>query len=380
VLGIGRIEILLGYDCPTNATLTGEKKFLMTSLTSDAVRSFKAGIVLLNLNGTMDTLKCLDSIRAIDPEGCLTIVVDNGSVPDGSGEIAQAYPWVKVIRREDNGGWAGGNNTGIRYALEHGAEWITLLNNDTIVAPQLIDRLLEAADHDPDYGVLGPIIHYMEDPDTVMTDGCRFNRPGYPGFFERIPVPATRSDPPHVVSVDIVNGCCMMISRRVFERIGLIDERFFIIHEEADFCLRALQAGFKCGILAETMVWHKGGSWFKRTGKGLKRYYDARNLILLLQQHQAKHSTGKAFFSSWMQYLKYIYYRFCIEREEGEETAADAVLGGFCHGLAGKYGHHSPPPRIAVACMRSIFRCVHAIRGGGTKSESQAEVVPVRQA
>ena len=97
----------------------------------------------------------------------------------------------------------------------------------------------------------------MDEPETVLTDGCRFNHPESPGFFERIVVPIETIDPPRVDPVEIVNGCCMMIARQVFEQIGLIDERFFLIHEEADFCLRARQAGFACGILAEPLVWHK---------------------------------------------------------------------------------------------------------------------------
>jgi GT2 family glycosyltransferase len=352
----------------------------MTSLNSDEVRSCKVGIVLLNLNGTADTLKCLDSLRAIDPESCLTIVVDNGSTPDASSVIAQAHPWAKVMRREENGGWAGGNNTGIRYALERGAEWILLLNNDTVVDPKLIDRLLAAARHNPEYGVLGPIIYYMDDPETVMTDGCRFNRPGFAGFFERIPVPIAATDPPQVVSGDIVNGCCMMISRRVFEQIGLIDERFFVIHEEADYCLRAVQAGFGCGVISEALVWHKGGSWFKRTGKGIKRYYDARNLVLLLRKHAGRHPGGRTGFPSWVAYLKYVYYRYSIEREEGEDTAADAVISGVCDGLAGRYGVQGAPLSRMVAGMRWIFRAAHTLRGGRRNSRSQVDAVPVREA
>jgi GT2 family glycosyltransferase len=352
----------------------------MTSTGTDQARAYKSAIVLLNLNGTADTLKCLESIRAIDPETCLTIVVDNGSNPDPCSEIAQAYPWAKIIRREDNGGWAGGNNTGIRYALEHGADWVLLLNNDTIVDPRIMERLLTAAEQFPDYGVIGPIICYMDEPENVMTDGVRFNRPGYPGFFERLPVPAAKTDPPSVEPCDIVNGCCMMISRRVFEQAGLIDERFFIIHEESDFCLRALQAGFKCGILAEPLVWHKGGSWFKQTGKGLKRYYDARNLILLLQKHNAKHRGGKGSLASWLQYLKYVYYRYCVEREEGEETAADAVLFGLCDGVAGRYGIQGRPPKIMLAGTRWVFRARHALGGDRAKNRGQADAVPVRQA
>src|SRR5208337_2481721 len=133
-----------------------------------------------------------------------------------------------------------------------------------------------------------------------------------PGFFERIAVPIESVDPPRVASFEIVNGCCMMIARRVFDQIGLIDERFFLIHEESDFCLRARQAGFECGILAEPLVWHKHSSTFNRTGMSLQRYYDARNLYLLLRKHQASHHEGRAAFASWLEYLKYVYYRFSI--------------------------------------------------------------------
>ncbi len=352
----------------------------MASMAPDVVQSPRVGIVVLNYHGTSDTLKCLDSLKAVDPENCLTIVVDNGSTPDPSSQFAQAHPWATVIRREENGGWAGGNNTGIRHALEHGAEWVLLLNNDTIVAPQLVDRLLEAARYHPDHGILGPIICCMDDPGTVMTDGCRFNHPESAGFFERIAVPIEPIDPPRADPVDIVNGCCMMISKRVFEQIGLIDERFFLIHEESDFCLRAHQAGFECGILAEPLVWHKRSSTFNRTGMSLQRYYDARNLFLLLRKHQARHRGARGAFGSWLEYLKYVYYRFSIEREQGQEQAADAVLIGLCDALAGRFGPQGSPPRIALAGVRQVFRIGHALRGGRSRRQDQANAVPVRQA
>jgi GT2 family glycosyltransferase len=352
----------------------------MPALTSDEYRMCTVAIVLVNFHGTTDTLKCLDSIRATGRESCLTILVENGSTPDPSAEISHANPWVKVIRREENGGWAGGNNTGIRYALEQGAEWILLLNNDTIVATELIDRLLAVAKHQPDYGILGPVICFMDDPETVMTDGCRFNRPSFPGFFERIPVPIIPEDPPRVAPVDIVNGCCMMISRRVFERIGLIDERFFLIHEESDFCLRAQQAGFKCGIVAAPLVWHKGSSTFNRSGKGLQRYYDARNLALLLWKHRTEHRDGRATLPSLFMYMKYVYYRFSIECEHGEAKAADAVLIGLCDALAGKFGPQGPPPQIALAWLRLIFRVGHALCSARPRNRGHADAVPVRQA
>jgi GT2 family glycosyltransferase len=352
----------------------------MASLAPGTVGSCRVAIVLVNFNGTIDTLKCLDSIRVIGSKICRTIVVDNGSAPDPSGEFMQAHPWSKVIRCEKNGGWSGGNNVGIRHALEHGAEWVLLLNNDTIVAPDIIDRLLAAAQHNSDHGILGPVICFMEDPDTVMTDGCRFNRPGFPGFFEQIPVPIALSGSPQLVSVDIVNGCCMMISRRVFERIGLIDERFFLIHEESDFCLRAKDAGFACAIVSEPLVWHKGSSTFKRSGKGVQRYYDARNLFLLLWKHLESQPGRRTALPSYFQYLKYIYYRFSIEREQGEEKAADAVLSGLCDALLGRFGPQRPPAKFALAASRLIFRITHTLCSMRPKNRGHANALSVRQA
>ena len=89
-------------------------------------------------------------------------------------------------------------------------------------------------------------------------------------------MPERSAEPPTVTDVDIVNGCCMMVAAAVFRRIGLIDDRFFLIHEEADFCLRARKSGFRCGVIGEALVWHKGSQSFRRAGLRVQRYYDAR--------------------------------------------------------------------------------------------------------
>lgn len=311
--------------------------------------------MLVNYNGTADTRKCLDSLRGLDRGRCRAIVVDNGSTPDASGTLWEAYPWADVVRREDNGGWAGGNNTGIRRALEQGAEWVILLNNDTVVAPELVDRLLAAVGAHPEFGVIGPIICFMDEAEVVQTDGCRFNPPGFAGFFERVEVPIAPGDPPRVAEVDIVNGCCLMAHRRVFEAVGLIDERFFLIHEESDFCLRAKAAGFACGVLAEPLVWHKGSSTFKRSGGGLQRYHDARNLALLLRKHSRTHRGGRGPLDSWRAYLRSLRHRYDHELEQGNGAAADAVVEGLCDALVGRYGPRPGRPNRLVPLARLFF-------------------------
>jgi GT2 family glycosyltransferase len=223
--------------------------------------------------------------------------------------------------------------------MELGAERILLLNNDIIIAPDLVEKMLAAADAHPDFGIMGPVINFMDEPDAVMTDGVVFNSPGPPGsFFGRLEVPPRSGGPPVVTSVDIVNGCALMVSAEVIRRIGLVDERFFLIHEEADLCLRAVAAGIGCGVFAETLVWHKGSSSFARTGSRFQRYYDSRNLILLLRKHAMSHRRGRSLARSWFEYFRYVYYRWSIEREAGERDAARAVVAGILDAFAGRWG------------------------------------------
>lgn len=316
-------------------------------------------IVLVNYNGLKDTLKCLRSLEAVRDNDVSTVLVDNDSREDPSATIAEQFPWCPVVRNSVNGGWAGGNNTGIRYALDRGADLVLLLNNDTIVAPDMVQTLRIAVQEFPAFGILGPVIYFMDEPAKVMTDGCLFNRSGYNGFFQRKAVPLDPMAPIDVTEVDIVNGCAMLIRTDVFRHIGLIDERFFLIHEESDFCLRACKAGFRCGVLNRGLVWHKGSSTFNRTGKRLQRYYDARNLYLLLIKHARTHGVGRGMLTSLNQYAKYAYYRYVVEQENDCPESANAVLEGVWDALAGRFGPLSPRHRSGVPML---CQCLEVFR------------------
>jgi GT2 family glycosyltransferase len=284
------------------------------------------------------------------------VVVDNGSTPDPTPALRAEFPWAEVVRNRINGGYAGGNNVGIRHALGHNAAYVVLLNNDTIVGPHFARSLLAAAEVHQEYSVLGPVINFVDEPDAVMTDGVLFNRAGAAEFFQRRPVPLASGA---VTEVDIVNGCCLMATGAVFRRIGLIDERFFLVHEESDFCLRARRAGFRCGVLGETLVWHKGSRSFVRSGKRLQRYYDARNLWLLLHKHAAPQAQRRGPWQSRKEYLKYLYYRYSIEMEAGHPQAADAVLEALSDALGGHYGAYQSRVRPAVPMLRCLFDFWH---------------------
>jgi hypothetical protein len=231
-----------------------------------------------------------------------------------------------------------------------------LLNNDTIVPPRFVRRLLEAAESHPEFGVLGPVILFMDEPEKVQTTGVVFNRPDRVGFFQPIPVPHDAQEPVRVVECDIVNGCCLMIRRDVIERIGLVDEQFFLIHEESDWCLRA-QRVTKLGIVTDGLVWHKGSSTFKREGSKLQRYFDARNLVRLLWKHRSRRDS-RQFVQGFRHFLGYAYHRYSHEREAGQVAAAEAVVEGLYDGLTGQFGPWLPRGRPGLTTAKRLIAWV----------------------
>jgi GT2 family glycosyltransferase len=299
----------------------------------------KFAVVLVNYNGLNDTRKCLGSLLKAELRGALVIVVDNGSNPDCSEIISSEFPWARVVRSALNTGWSGGNNIGIKEAKQFGADYVFLLNNDTIVAPDILIRTSEAFKANPGFSIIGPIIRYMDEPETVMTDGVVFNCSKTPGdFFTRQEVKIFAGPSTALTQVDIVNGCAICIDMDVIKKIGLIDDRFFLIHEESDFCLRAIESGFRCGILSQGLVWHKGSSSFKRTGSWLQRYYSTRNLMLLLLMRRNSTQNSRGIFGTWLNYFKHVWYMYNAEVEENNLEAAEAVVAGLSDAILGRYG------------------------------------------
>ena len=312
-------------------------------------------VVLVNYNGLADTRQCLRSLSALTYPRWFPVVVDNASRDDPTPIITTEFPGCPVLRNPVNGGWAGGNNVGIDFARQHHADYVILLNNDTTVAPELIDRLVATALANPGYGVLGPVIRHFDPPHDVQTDGCTFNAPGRPEFFQRLPVRLERRATPAVTEVDIVNGCCLMVATPVFRKIGRIDEKFFLIHEESDFCLRARAAGFHCGVIGEALVWHKGSQSFRRSGLRVQRYFDARNLLLLLSKHGYLPGPRRGRVASLVAYMKYAYARYEFEQTAGCDDAATAVLEGVCDAVARRFGPHRLRSRPVLPLLRRLF-------------------------
>ena len=337
----------------------------------------RVGIVVLSYNGLEDTRKCLTSLAPAMRPYAEPILVDNGSTDGTAAAVAAEFPWCRVVRIEKNRGPAGGNNAGMRAAVELGAEWILLLNNDTVVDPSLLDRMMAAAEAHPEFTILGPVIKFMDDPDVVMTEGTIFNSTTPRGFFLDKTVALTQSVPPAVTEVDLVNGCCMMIRADVAQRIDFFDERFFMYHDEADLCLRALETGGgKNGVIDHALVWHKGSATSQGTGKWGIRYLDARNLIYLLRKHHGATRRGRSRGRTAVVYAFYMYHWYCDMREQGNDRAATAVIEGICDGLAGRTGPYQARRRWLFGPLRASFELVRRRPWRSTTNQEAARPRP----
>jgi GT2 family glycosyltransferase len=249
-------------------------------MSSPAKPHARVAIIVLNWRQVEDTLACLQSLRALDYPCYDVIVVDNGSADDSAKRIRECFADVILIENSTNLGFAGGNNVGIQHALRNGAEFVMLLNSDTEVTPGLLSGLVAAAEADSRIGMLGPKILYHDQANIIWSAGGTLSRYGEPGH-RRVNEP-DECVVEAVQDVDYVTGCAILVKSTVIQRIGLLDERFFIYFEEAEWCTRAKRAGFRVVYVPQASMWHK----IRMDARNHSRrylYLMARNRLLYLR-------------------------------------------------------------------------------------------------
>jgi len=292
-------------------------------------------IVVLNWNGLADTLACLASLAELDYPERKVVVVDNGSTDGSVRAIRERFPTVTVLENGENLGYTGGNNAGLRYALGHGADYVLLLNNDTVVAPGFLRRLVDAAEADPRIGLVGPTIYYYDRPAIIWSAGGAIDwqrgSTRMLGLNERDRGQFGRGPR----TVDFVTGCAILVRRIVPERVGLLDERFFAYYEEAEWCVRAVRAGYKIVHVPLARMWHKI-SPSARTDSWPVQYYMTRNRLLFLK------ATG-AGPRAWLHTLIVEYLRTLISwtlrpRWRGKRAQRSAMVQGIVDAFGGRWG------------------------------------------
>jgi hypothetical protein len=241
------------------------------------------------------------------------ILVDNASNDGLTAEIRKIYPEVELIANSDNLGFCEGNNVGIRRALNNQADYVFILNNDTLLDVSCMDTLVESCEkfgydicspkiffekgfefHKDKYSSeeLGKIIWYaggIIDWDNILPSHKGVNEVDDGQFDE-------------TTETEFSTGCAMLVKRKVFEKVGFLDPAYFAYFEDLDFCFRARKAGFKVAYVGSAKIWHKNASSFRGSGSAFQDFFVTRNRIIFTLRY-ARLRTKFAVLKEALKYL-----------------------------------------------------------------------------
>ena len=302
----------------------------------------RVSIIILNWNSWRDTIECLESLYRITYPNYDVIVVDNGSKDDSvqkikeycEGKIEVNSKFFKydpnnkpikvfeisedearigrfnrplyekfdsdrrliLIKNKDNYGFAGGHNIGIKFALRClNSNYILLLNNDTVVDPNFLTEMMNIVLDYKDIGICGPKIYYYDEPRRIWRAGGDFN------FWIGMVKGKGADEIDHgqynrISEEKFVDGCCMLVSREVLTKVGLLDETFFFGFEDVDICIRATKSGFKVLYVFKSKIWHKVSVSAKKSPFVYIKSIESR--LKLLKKHCSKLQfiSGSAFY------------------------------------------------------------------------------------
>jgi GT2 family glycosyltransferase len=244
----------------------------------------RVSIVIVIWNGMKDTLECLASFRDDTYPNRELLIVDNGSTDDSVAVIKAQYPEAVILQTGQNLGFTGGNNVGIKHAIETGAQYIYLLNNDTLVEPDALAKLVEAAEAIPEAGLVAPVIHDFDPPRDIWFAGSKLDLRRGAAWHDNARQPE-RHEPPY--EVPWVTGCAMMIRAPLLKELEGFDDRYFLSWEDVDLSVRLRNAGHKLLVVPASRIYHKGGQSGKNM-EGIYGYYTVRNSLLLASKHSGR--------------------------------------------------------------------------------------------
>lgn len=308
-----------------------EKRIFVTKLLF--MPSPSVFIIILQYGNSQDTIKCLDSVKELRYPNFRVVVVDNASNPNDLNNtekyINSQWPKagsLKLIVSKQNLGYAGGNNAGIKYALSEGADYIFILNNDATVELDTLDKLVQAAEADPLVGMVSPAI----------------KEPGRPVYFGKInwlqPELQHSTTPPtkaYLGPKDYLIGAGLLIKLELLEKIEGFDEIYFLYFEDADFSIRAQQAGYQLKVVPEAVIHHQVSSTTKHLGSPLILRYHMRNSLIFNSLNAPW--TIKPLIIFWAGYvvLKNLLKMFIWP---AKEEAANAIIDGVLDFYKNNFG------------------------------------------
>lgn len=303
----------------------------MCAAGSDASRTSPwLSVVVVNWNGRPLLADCLGSLRDAGV-GVRTLLVDNGSADDSIAWTRERHPEVEILASPENLRWAGGNNLGLRALLDAGGEEpVLLLNNDTVVPPGSLERLVAALDETPEAWAATPRICYAEAPDAIWYDGGRVGR--WTGWVAHDGIRKPAAPRPSARRfTDYGTGCALLLSRHALAAVGLLDEAYWLYAEDSDYSLRLRAEGGRIVHEPASLILHKVSRSLGAESPR-KAYLKSRSHVRLLRTHWRRRTWPVL----WPAQAAWTAAQAARHLVQGRPAAARAAVTGMLDGLSGR--------------------------------------------
>lgn len=286
--------------------------------------------IVLNYNNIPDTVETLKSAGSLTYENNSLLLVENSTKKEVVEKIRTECPSLEIIVNERNLGYAGGNNVGIRRAIENGADYIFLLNNDVTLEQDVLEKLIAAMEGAPKCAACQPVVTYFHNRDKVWSAGTELYF-GYPRLFQKnkkILRDGVQKPPFGLV------GCALLFRADSLKKIGLFDESLFLMQEETDWCIRAVNMGFSLLVVSDAVVYHKVSETLGLFSKTYL-YYIGRNWLLVGKRHYGRMTYGYILLTELT--IRIPYYLYQLARK-GRIGMIKFYFHGLFDGLRGVSG------------------------------------------
>jgi len=240
-------------------------------------------IIVLNYNTADETIACLKSIKEIAYQNYRVVVIDNASTDNSENKIThylKDFPTYSYIQTGYNGGYGYGNNIGIKYALGAGAEYLLILNNDTVVTTDFLEPMIDVAKNDKTIGIVSGKIYQFDDPNRIWFYGGSFNQ--CRGRVEHYHFNALDVGQSISQTVTFISGCMWLIPRDVFLEVGYIDEEYFMYVEDVEFSQRLIDAGYRLEVASKSIIYHKISKSTLTQDRGFSFYWQVKNTYKMI--------------------------------------------------------------------------------------------------
>ena len=286
--------------------------------------------LILNFNNYSDTIETIESVYSSDYDSNILILIENSTDNQIIERIRSRFPSLEIITNKGNLGYAGGNNVGIQAAIARGAEYIFVLNNDVILERDVITKCINAIKRSPDCAACQPLISFDNDPKKIWSAGTQLFF-GYPRLFLKgLSLVRNGNEKPPLGLV----GCAILFKSSAIREVGFFDESLFLMHEETDWCIRAIYRNFSLLVVTDAVAYHKISTTIKLFSRDYL-YYVGRNWLLVGRKN---YCTIKYWYILVTELtIRFPYYSYHLTKR-GQIKQIKYYLRGIIDGIRGVSG------------------------------------------